>query len=79
MERRQNGGRRRKIVQDYLAGIENDQERLVCYLYVNNYEDFEIRKFLRIAQKQLNEIKDAIRKHLIAAGIQTDSTEKVAV
>ena len=71
MERRQNGGRRRKIVQDYLAGIENDQERLVCYLYVNNYEDFEIRKFLRIAQKQLNEIKDAIRKHLIAAGIKT--------
>ena len=71
MERRQNGGRRRKIVQDYFAGIENDQERLVCYLYVNNYEDFEIRKFLRIAQKQLNEIKDAIRKHLIAAGIET--------
>ena len=71
MERRQNGGRRRKIVQDYLAGIENDQERLVCYLYVNNYEDFEIRKFLRIAQKQLNEIKAVIRKHLIAEGIKT--------
>ena len=71
MERRQNGGRRRKIVQDYLAGIENDQERLVCYLYVNNYEDFEIRKFLRIARKQLDDIKDAIREHLVAAGIQT--------
>ena len=71
MERRQNGGRRRKIVQDYLTGIENDQERLVCYLYVNNYEDFEIRKFLRIAQKRLNEIKGVIREHLIAAGIET--------
>ena len=71
MERRQNGGRRRKIVQDYLAGIENDQERLVCYLYVNNYEDFEIRKFMRIAQKRLNEIKSVIREHLIAAGIET--------
>lgn len=69
MERRQNGGRRRKIVQDYLAGIKNDQERLVCYLYMNNYEDFEIRKFLRISRKQLNEIKAVIRKHLIAAGI----------
>ena len=79
MERRQNGGRRRKIVQDYLAGIENDQERLVCYLYVNNYEDFEIRKFMRIAQKRLNEIKSVIRKHLIAAGIETDSPEKIAV
>ena len=71
MERRQNGGRRRKIVQDYLAGIENDQERLVCYLYVNNYEDFEIRKFMRIAQKRLNEIKAVIREHLVAAGIET--------
>ena len=71
MERRQNGGRRRKIVQDYLAGISDDQERLVCYLYVNNYEDFEIRKFMRIAQKRLNEIKAVIREHLVAAGIET--------
>ena len=51
----------------------------MCYLYVNNYEDFEIRKFLRIAQKQLDDIKAEIRKHLIAAGIETDSPEKVAV
>ena len=71
MERRQNGGRRRKIVQDYLAGISDDQERLVCYLYVNNYEDFEIRKFMRIAQKRLNEINAVIREHLVAAGIET--------
>ena len=71
MERRQNGGQRRKIVQDYLAGISDDQERLVCYLYVNNYEDFEIRKFMRIAQKRLNEIKAVIREHLVAAGIET--------
>lgn len=71
MERRQNGGRRRKIVQDYLAGISNDQERLVCYLYVHNYDDFEIRRFMRIAQKRLNEIKTVIREHLVAAGIET--------
>ena len=69
MERRQNGGRRRKIVQDYLAGISDDQERLVCYLYVNNYDDLEIRKFMRIGQKRLNEIKAVIRKNLIGAGI----------
>ena len=71
MERRQNGGQRRKIVQEYLAGISDDQERLVCYLYVHNYDDFEIRKIMRIAQKRLNEIKAVIREHLIAAGIQT--------
>ena len=79
MERRQNGGQRRKIVQDYLAGISDDQERIVCFLYVNNYGDFEIRRFMRIARKRLNEIKAAIRKNLIAAGIRMNSTEKVAM
>lgn len=71
MERRQNGGQRRKIVQDYLAGISDARERLVCYLYVKNYDDFEIRRFMRISQKRLNKIKDEIRKNLIAAGIKT--------
>ena len=71
MERRQNGGQRRKIVQNYLAGISDNRERLVCFLYVNNYDDFEIRRFMRITQKRLNEIKTVIRRNLIAAGIQT--------
>ena len=70
MERRQDGGQRRKIVQGYIRSIDNDQERTVCYLYVNNYDDYEIRKCLRITQKRLNGIKAAIREKLIAAGIQ---------
>jgi len=37
---------------------------------VKNYDDFEIRRFMRISQKRLNEIKAVIRKNLIAAGIQ---------
>ena len=79
MERRQNAGERCKIVQDYLKNISNDQVRLVCYLYVNNYEDFEIRKILRISQTRLNEIKEMIRRDLTAAGIRTNLPEKVAV
>ena len=70
MERRQDGGQRRKIVQEYIRSIDNDQERTVCYLYVNNYDDFDIRKCLRITRKRLNEIKAEIRKKLVAAGIQ---------
>ena len=70
MERRQDGGQRRKIVQEYIRSIDNDQERTVCYLYVNNYDDYDIRKCLRITQKRLNEIKAEIRKKLVAAGIQ---------
>ena len=79
MERRQNAGERCKIVQDYLKNISNDQVRLVCYLYVNNYEDFEIRKILRISQTRLNEIKEMIRQELTAAGIRTNSPKEVAV
>ena len=71
MERRQNAGERCKIVQDYLKNISNDQVRLVCYLYVNNYEDFEIRKILQISQTRLNEIKEMIRQELVKAGIKT--------
>ena len=43
----------------------------MCYLYVKNYDDFEIRRCMRISQKRLNKIKDEIRKNLIAAGIKT--------
>ena len=69
MERRQNCGLRRKIVRDYLKNISNTPRRLVCYLYINNCDDFEVRKFLRITWRQLDEIKEAIRRDLIAAGI----------
>lgn len=37
---------------------------------MNNYDEYEIRKCLRITRKQLNRIKTAIREKLIAAGIQ---------
>ena len=69
MERRQNGGLRRRIVRNYLKGITDDRRRLVCYLYVNNYDDFAVRRFLRVAQRRLNEIKAVIRRELVAAGI----------
>ncbi len=71
MEQKQNRRQRRRIVRTYMKNISDAQERLVCHLYVNNYDDFEIRRVMRIAQKRLNEIKAAIRKHLIAAGIRT--------
>lgn len=79
MERRQNGGRRRNIVQQFVKNISDDQERIVCFMYMRNASDKEIRKQLKISQERLNEIKVVIRKHLIAAGIKTDSPEKIAV
>ena len=70
MERRQNGGLRRKIVQDYLKSIDSDMERLVCFLYLSNYEDGEICWELKIKRKQLKEIKASIRQKLLQAGIR---------
>ena len=69
-ERRQNGGRRRQIVQEYLKSIDNNTERLVCFLYLNNYEDGEICRELKIKRKQLKGIKESIRKKLLQAGIR---------
>ena len=70
MERRQNGGLRRKIVQDYLKSINSDTERLVCFLYLSNYGDGEISRELKIKRKQLKEIKASIRQKLFQAGIR---------
>ncbi len=69
-ERRQNGGFRRKIVQDYVKSIDDDTKRLVCYLFMRNYEDFEIRKILNISKKRLGKIKDQIAFDLLKAGIR---------
>ncbi len=69
-ERRQNGGFRRKIVQDYVKSIDDGTKRLVCYLFMRNYEDFEIRKILHISKKRLGKIKDQIAFDLLKAGIQ---------
>ncbi len=69
-ERRQNCGHRCKIVQDYVKSIDDDTKRLVCYLFMRNYEDFEIRKILHISKKRLGKIKDQIAFDLLKAGIR---------
>ena len=43
-ERRQNGGRRRQIVQEFVKNITDDTPRLVCFLYMNGYKDGAIRR-----------------------------------
>ena len=43
----------------------------MCYLYVNNFDDYEVRRFLRLSRKQLDDVKGVIREDLIAAGIKT--------
>jgi len=70
MERRQNSGQRCKIVQDAIRDLMDEIERIVCYLYIRNFDDHEVMKELHIDRKRLKEIKTGIRRKLVEAGIK---------
>lgn len=70
MERRQNGGRQRDIVQQFVKNISDDTERLVCFLYMRNASDREICKQLKISQERLEEIKLKLAIDMKNAGIR---------
>ena len=70
MERRQNGGRQRYIVQQFVKNISDDTERLVCFLYMRNASDREICKQLKISHVRLEEIKLKLAIDMKNAGIR---------
>ena len=70
MERRQNGGRQRYIVQQFVKNISDDTERLVCFMYMRNASDQEIRKQLNITQERLEAIKLKLAIDMKNAGIR---------
>ena len=70
MERRQNGGRQRYIVQQFVKNISDDTERLVCFLYMRNASDREICKQLKISQERLEAIKLKLAIDMKNAGIR---------
>ena len=70
MERRQNGGRQRYIVQQFVKNISDDTERLVCFLYMRNASDREICKQLKISQEKLEAIKLKLAIDMKNAGIR---------
>ena len=70
MEKRQNGGRKRYIVQLFVKNIADDTERLVCFMYMRNADDKEIRKQLNITQERLEAIKLKLAIDMKNAGIR---------
>ena len=70
MERRQNGGRQRYIVQQFVKNIADDTERLVCFMYMVNADYKEIRKQLKISHERLEEIKLKLAIDMKNAGIR---------
>ena len=70
MERRQNGGLQRYIVQQFVKNISDDTERLVCFMYMRNADDKEILKQLNITQERLEAIKLKLAIDMKNAGIR---------
>ena len=70
MERRQNGGRQRYIVQQFVKNISDDTERLVCFMYMRNASDKEICKQLKISQERLEVIKLKLAIDMKNAGVR---------
>ena len=70
MERQQDRGMRFLIVQQFIQQIDNDQERIVCYCYMQQLDDYEIRKQLHIRQSVLDRIKQKLADGLLRAGIR---------
>ena len=70
MERRQNGGRQRYIIQQFVKNISDDTERLVCFLYMRNCSDKEICKQLKISQERLEVIKLKLAIDMKNAGVR---------
>lgn len=69
-QRKQNGGRRRQIVQEFVKNINDDTERMVCFLYMNNYSSAEICKRMKIKPADLKAIKLKLAVDLRKVGIE---------
>jgi len=70
MERRQNGGYRRYIVQEFIKDIADDTERLVCFLYMQGYKNTAIGRMLHLNPKRLSRIRIKLAADLHKAGIR---------
>ena len=70
MSRHQQRTARRRMVRSYLAAIDNDRERSVCFFLMRGLDDAAIRTQLGIGPVRLEAIKLRIAFGLKAAGIQ---------
>ena len=70
MNNRQNSCTRCEIVRNYLENIENDQIRIMCFLWSLGYSDDTVRRQLKLSWERLRELKAQVATDLLAAGIE---------
>ena len=70
MNNRQNSCTRCLIVRNYLAQIEDDQIRMMCFLWSKGYSDDTVKRQLKLSWPRLRELKAQIAAELLDAGIE---------
>jgi len=75
MTKRQNSQERVRIVENFLASLEDDKQRIVCFLFMRNATEKEIRKAVKISSAELEGIKLQIAIGLRQAGIRLGDEE----
>ncbi len=62
-----------QIVRDYVDHIEDEQIRLMCFLWSKGYSDDTVKRRMKLSWPRLRELKSRISKDLIAAGVKLRS------
>ena len=62
-----------QIVRDYVDHIEDEQIRLMCFLWSKGYSDDTVKRRMKLSWSRLRELKSRISKDLIAAGVKLRS------
>lgn len=75
MTKRQNTQERDRIVENYLYSLEDDKQRIVCFLFMQNATEKEVRKAVKITSTELEGIKLQIAIGLRQAGIRIGDEE----
>ena len=70
MNNRQNSCTRCLIVRNYLDQTEDDQIRIMCFLWSKGYSDDTVRRQLKLSWERLRELKAQVAADLLAAGIE---------
>ena len=59
-----------QIVRDYVDHIEDEQIRLMCFLWSRGYSDEDVKRKLKLTWPRLHELKAQVYDGLLAAGIK---------
>ena len=62
-----------QIERDYVDHIEDEQIRLMCFLWSKGYSDDTVKRRMKLSWPRLRELKSRISKDLIAAGVKLRS------